>query len=359
MNPTTLQLAAMSTVLNTTAKDLYPIVETKNKYDSFMKFMNKQTSYDRQKVDAGITGLSMASFVSEGGIPTPDAPIAGFQKVYTQQQIRKDSRLGFYTFYYMFKIGDKSKITEGLGQELKKVIVNNKEALDQTKDYYAQTLLAQGFTTSFVFSPLNDVYGQTRVVDTTTADGVQFWSTAHLREDNGPNWSTVIFDGATPSPEVSMAALESMHVIHGLKKDGRGMPYLSQIDTIFCVANTPTHQTLKRIKKDLDAGRYPAQLPGQNGSFNEAPTISSFEILALPRYGGLALPATAWGGFDSTKVSDEEGFQYIVTLENTMVDLPQQANYDYLLSATAMFEMGCTNIRPFMYSAGDNTTTAA
>jgi len=356
MNPTTLQLGPMQSIINTTAKQLFPKVELKNKYDEYMKFMTKSETSDRQEVQAGITGLSMAEFITEGGIPVPDAPIAGFQKIYTQQQLRKDARIGFQTYLYMFKKGDRSKITEGLGKDLEKKIVDVKKSIEQTKEYYAQCLLQQGFNTSFVFSPVNNVTAQARVVDTTAADGVEYWSRNHLREDGGANWSTVIEDGATPSPVPSVAALEAMHIIHGLKKDGRGNPLNSSIDTVICAKNTQVHQTLIRIKKDLDAGRYPAQLPGQNGSFNEATTIPSFDLVALKRWQGQGLSGLSWGGFDSTLNSDEMGFRFIESLPLTMVDLPQQTNYDYLLSATTMFEMGCTDIRPWMWSAGDSVT---
>lgn len=356
MHPTTLQLSAMSTILNTQAKTVYAKVQPSEKYQDYLKFMTKTVTYDLNKVQTGITDLSMGAFVADGGIATPDAPIAGFSKTYTQQQLRKDTRISFQTMFFLFKKGDRSEINKGIGQALEKKVLDVENAIEKAKEYLAQALLQQGFNTSFVFVPLGDVTATATTINTTTADGVEYWSRDHLREDGGANYSTVIETATTPSPKPSVAALEAMHQLQGLKKDGRGAPLASEIDTIIAAKATPAYQTLLRLKKDLDAGRYPATTPGTNGSFNEATTIPSFNLIGLKRWGTLGLDGLSWGGFDSTMIDEEYGFLYIESCPTMMVDLPQQTNYDYLMSATSLFTMGATDLRPWMWSAGDETT---
>lgn len=356
MQPTTLQLGAMATIINTTAKKLYAKTQPSQKYMEYLQYMTKREEADQQNVEAGITGLAMASFIADGGIPAPDASIAGFQKTYTQQQLRMDTRISFQTYFYMFKVGDRSKITEGLGKALEKKILAVETSIEQAKEYLGQALLQQGFSTSFSFVPLGLVTATATTINTTTADGVQYWSRNHLREDGGANWSTVIEVGATPSPVPSMAALEAMHQLQSLKKNGRGAPFASQIDKIVAAKGSGAYQTLLRIKKDLDKGMYAATTPGVAGSFNESTTIDTFELIGLKRWGNLGLDGLSWGGFDSTLNNEEYGFQYIESLPTMMVDLPQQTNYDYLLSGTSMFTMGATDLRNWMWSAGDGTS---
>ena len=356
MNPSTLSLGAMTTIINTEAKKLFPKVQPSEVYKDYLKYMTKVEVNDRQEVESGITDLSMSGFIPDGGIPSPDAPIAGFQKTYTQQQMRKDARITYQTYFWMFKNGDRSKITQGLGKALEKKIIDPMNSIEKAKEYLGQCLLQQGFNTSFTFVPVGDVTAASTTINTTTADGVEYWSRNHLREDGGANWSTVIEVGATPSPVPSIPALEAMHQLQALKKDGRGAPLASAIDTIVVRKGTQAHMTLLRIKKMLDKGMYPSNTPGTNGSFNEATTIDSFEIIALKAWENTALSALSWGGFDSTMNNEEYGFTYRESDPTHMVELPVQTNYDYLLSATSMFTMGATDLRNWMWSAGDGTT---
>lgn len=312
----------------------------------YLKYMSKRTNAERVTTDIGITGLGMANFVADAEISPSDAPIQGYEKNFTQQHLTHKVKISFLTMHFLVKLKDKAK----LDSTVEAKVLNLQRALESAKEYYAQNFLGQGFSATWNFTPISGVSANITNIDATTADGIEFWSQAHTREDGGPNWSNVVVDGITPSPVFSMSALEAAHQLQALKKDGRGLPLGGTLDTLVCLAGSATEQVAKRIKGTIDRGIYP-------GSFQDAPSVPSFNIIALKNYGGTGLGALQWGMFDSSLKTIEYGPQYIESLANTIAPtMIDPENKDMIMQADCIFQMGAADIRPWVFSNGDGVT---
>lgn len=338
-------LTDFSRILDNRVKNIAPKVgEALN--SEYMQYMYKRTNAERVTTDIGITGLGMANFVTDAEISAADAPIQGYEKNFIQQHLTHKVKISFLTMHFLVKLKDKAK----LDSTVEAKVFNLQRALESAKEYYAQNFLAQGFSASWSFTPISGVSATVTAVDATTADGIEWWSQAHTREDGGPNWSNVVVDGITPSPVFSMSALEAAHQLHALKKDGRGLPLGGTLDTLVCLAGSATEQVAKRIKGTIDKGIYP-------GSFQDAPSVPSFKILALKNYGGNGLGALNWGMFDSGLQTVEYGPQYIESLANTIAPtMIDPENKDLIMQADSIFQMGASDMRPWVWSKGDSTT---
>lgn len=324
------------------------VAKVGNKIDSeYTKYMFTRNNAERVTTDIGITGLGMANFVQDAEISPADAPIQGFEKNFIQQHLTHKVKITFQTMWFLVKLKDKAKLTG----EVESKVMDLQRALESAKEYYAQNFLGNGFNATWNFAPISGVSASVISVDATTADGIEWWSQAHLREDGGPNWSNVIVDGLTPSPVASMSALEGMHQIHALKKDGRGLPLGSVIDTVIALSGSATEQVLKRIKGTLDSGYYP-------GTFRDTPSIPSFKLVTLRNYGGTGVQPKQWFGFDSNLMNKDYGPQYIESMPNTVAPVMMDPeNKDSIMQADSIFQMGATDMRSWMASNGDNSTT--
>ena len=312
----------------------------------YLKYMYKRTNAELVTTDIGITGLGMANFVGDAEISPADAPIQGFEKNYTQQHMTHKVKLSFKTMHFLIKLKDKAK----LDSAVEKKVLDLQKALETSKEYYAQSFLAQGFNATWNFTPISGVSATVTTIDATTADGLEFWSQAHLREDGGPNWTNVIVDGSTPSPLFQMSSYEATIQLHSIKKDGRGLPLGSKVTTLVCVSGSATEQVATRIKGTIDRGFYP-------GTLNDSPSVPTFKILALKNYGGTALQPLQWGMFDENLMNEDYGPQYIESLPNTMAPtMIDPENKDSIMQADCIFQMGCTDIRNWMFSNGDGST---
>jgi hypothetical protein len=314
----------------------------------YLDWMYKVDNNERIYTDIGVTGLGMAEIIPDGGIGASDAPIQGFTKNYVQMHFTKKVRLTFQSNFFLFessaakiKASVKSKVLEG------------KNAIEHAKNYLSQSLLAQGFNTSFTWTPINNV-GVPTPISTLGADAVEYWSQTHPREDGGPVWSNVIVD-VLPSPQFTYSALLAARRQQALKKDGRGNPLISQLDTLVCRSGSATAQFAKTIKGTIDKGLAPQQA----NLFNNAPATDTFKVVELSPYENLAMSGLAWGMMDSTMVNQDYGFLYIEALptraEPAIVDL--LGNQDLVMNFNSLAVMGASDLRGWMWSAGDGSTT--
>jgi len=313
----------------------------------YLDFMFKVDNNERIYTDIGVTGLGMAEIIPDGGIGASDAPIQGFTKNYVQMHFTKKVRLTFQSNFFLFETA-----AAKIKASVKSKVIEGKNAIEHAKNYLAQSLLAQGFNTSFTWTPINNV-GVNTPISTLGADAVEFWSAVHPREDGGPTWSNVIVD-VLNSPQFTYSALLAARRQHSLKKDGRGNPLISQLDTLVCRAGSATAQYAKTIKGTIDKGLAPQQA----NLFNNAPATDTFKVVELSAYENLGLTGLAWGMFDSNMVNEDFGFKYIEALptraEPAVVDL--LGNQDLVLNFNSLAVMGASDLRGWMWSAGDGST---
>jgi hypothetical protein len=309
--------------------------------------MTKRTNAEKITTDIGIAGLGMANFVTDAEISPADAPIQGFEKNYIQQHLTHKVKISFQTMHFLIKMKDKAKLDSAVESK----VMNLQRALESAKEYYAQNFLAQGFSASWNFTPISGVSGTVTQIDATTADGVSWWSQAHTREDGGPDWSNVIVDGLTPSPVFSMSAAEAANQLQALKKDGRGLPLGGGLTTLLVLHGSSTAQVAKRIKGTIDAGFYP-------GTLNDRPSIDTFEILQVKNYGGTGVGPLQWFMFDKNLQTEDYGPQYIESLANTIApSMIDPENKDLIMQADCIFQMGAADMRNWVVSNGDGSTT--
>ncbi len=334
-------------IVNNVLKHIAPKVAPTTRSE-YLDFMFKIEDNQRIYSDTGVTGLGMAEIIPDGGVGVSDAPIQGFSKNYTQMHFTKKVRLTFQSNFFLFE-SPAAKIKG----TVKSKVLDGKNAIENAKNYLAQSLLSQGFGTSFNFVPINNV-GTPTPISTLGADGSPYWDTTHPSEDGGPVWDNVIND-VVPSPQFTYSSLLAARRQQSLKKDGRQMPLMSTLDTLVCRAGSITAQYAKTIKGTIDKGL----APQQTNLFNNAPATDTFKIVELSPYQNLGLTGVMWGMFDSSMKNADYGFLYIEALatraEPAVVDL--LGNQDLVLNFNCLAVLGASDLRGWMWSAGDGTTT--
>lgn len=335
------------TILNNVLKHIAPKVAPAIKSE-YLDFMHKIEDNQRIYSDTGVTGLGMAEIITDGGVGNSDAPIQGYSKNYTQMHFTKKVRLTFQSNFFLFdspaakiKATAKSKVLDG------------KNAIEQCKNYLAQCLLSQGFGTSFTFVPINSV-GTPTPISTLGADAVPYWSASHPREDGGATWSNVIVD-TVPSPQFTYSSLLAARRQQSLKKDGRGMPLMSTLDTLVVRNGSTAAQFAKTIKGTIDKGL----APQQTNIYNNAPATDTFNIVELSPFENQGLTGLMWGMFDSKMKNADYGFLYIEALatrtEPAVIDY--LGNQDIVMNFNSLAVVGASDTRGWMWSAGDGVTT--
>ncbi|MCK5020310.1 MAG: hypothetical protein KAS32_24945 [Candidatus Peribacteraceae bacterium] len=334
-------------IVNNVLKHIAPKT-TPTVRSEYLDFMYKVQNSERTYTDVGVTGLGMAQIISDGGIGASDAPIQGYSKNYVQMHFTKKVRLTFQTNFFLFE-----SAAAKIKGTVKKKVLEGKNSIEHAKNYLAQSLLAQGFVTSFTWTPINSV-GTSTPVSTVGADAVEYWSQAHPREDGGAAWSNVIVDGATSSPQFTYSSLLAARRLHSVKKDGRGNPLVSDLDCLVCRRGSTTAQFAKTIKATIDKGL----APQQTNLFNNAPATETFKIVELSPYQNLAMDGLMWGMMDTKMMNEDYGFKYIEALptraEPAVVDL--LGNQDLVLNFNSLAVMGASDLRGWMWSDGDGAT---
>ena len=334
-------------IVNNVLKHVAPKVSPTIKSE-YLDFMYKVDNNERIYTDVGVTGLGMAEIIPDGGIGASDAPIQGYSKNYVQMHFTKKVRLTFQTNFFLFE-----SAAAKIKASVKSKVIEGKNAIEHAKNYLAQCLLSQGFTTSFTWTPINNV-GTPTPISTIGADAVEYWSQVHPREDGGTAWSNVVVDGATNSPQFTYNALLAARRLHSQKKDGRGNPMISDLDTLVVRRGSAAAQFAKTIKGTIDKGL----APQQTNLFNNAPATDTFNIVELSPYENSAMDGLMWGMFDSKMKNQDFGFLYIEALptraEPAVVDL--LGNQDLVLNFNSLAVMGASDLRGWMWSDGDGAT---
>lgn len=281
--------------------------------------------------DSSLTSISVFSKVPENGAIPADSPHQGFDKVYTQ---------GFFSGMLritrpMWRYGIQARQLEAIVRELKNDAIRFKEQVlanvlnNATSTSYTET------TGKFSFTVTN-----------TGGDGVAFQSTAHTREDGGPNWSNRLDDGVTNNMDFDYdawkAALTKSEAILG----GVGEILDIRLDKVIVKRNSSAHFRAMEVLKNLQKGEMP-------GTANRDSTIDrAYDIIAIP----YLTSATAWGAFDSKMNGPRFGLQVKEGMPLTLD--PQFVDYDtkeIKYSAGMDFAYGFNDVRNWIWSLGTNS----
>jgi hypothetical protein len=342
-------VASYANILDARMKKVYSATMSTVE-EEYLKIANKVDWAQYQYVLQGVTGLGMGQVIADGQVPASDAPIQGYNKTYTQAIFTQRVRLSAQSYYYLFESKNFAKIDAAL----KDTVLNLKNAVTHLKNYYSQSMLANGASTSFNFTPIGGFQGSVSV-DTTSIDSVAAWSASHTREDGGANWSDII----TGNPAFSFANILAARTQHSVKKDGRGLPFMSSLDTLVVRRGSSAHFLATSIKKTIESGKYPSATPGTSGSFVDAAPTDTFEIVALSPYGGSSdsavgtgINATNWFMNDSNFKKDGYGLQYIESKGLDIGSLKEDyvGNLDLIATATCYCQFGFADMRSWMSS---------
>ena len=280
--------------------------------------------------DSSITSVNAFSPIPENGRIPANSPYNGFKQTYTQQFFAGMLRITRAEWRY----GISARKLEGLVVELKNNAIRFREQVLANVPNNA---------TSSSYSDTTGLYPL--AVTNTGGDGVVLASTAHTREDAGPNWANVITDGTTSNLHFDYAgwkaALKTAQAILG----GVGEILDVSPDKVIVKKNSSAHFRAQEVLKTMQNGNLP-------GTANRDSAISKSYSIAENPY---LTSDTAWGAIDSKKISPKFGLQF---KEGMALQLdPQFVDYDtkeIKYSAQEDFSFGFNDARNFLWSTGAN-----
>ena len=298
------------------------------------KYYNFRTTEDLIEKDSSISGLKEAEFTTENAQITEDVPVQGFDQSYTQQQVDILLPMSYQVYKFGFK---KRKLTNFVKQVL--------NALDRKKEKLAAERLTNGFATTYSHQGV----GGNTTITITGGDGQEPWITTHTREDGGTSMNNVVYDGTTYSLPFGYAGYKAAMRTGGLLVDPRGNPDPLNLDTLVCKFNSSVHFKALEILGAIKKGKIP------ESNDNDGAGLPAFEILPL-KY---LTKDAAWGMFDSSRKSDDYGFQHIESEANNVdpVNVVAKTREMQIVGHT-LFRQGHNDAaRMWVWSEGDSSTT--
>jgi hypothetical protein len=300
---------------------------------TYKKYFNYRQTSDYYEKDSSLSGLGEADFVDENGVVAVDVPIQGFDKTYTQNSV--DHMVSFTK--RMWRFGIKKRQLDFFAKELKSAVQRKKERLtaerlDNAFESISYTHSAGG--------------ARSRVIATAGGDGLGVIDDDHTREDGGSNMNNFVYDGTTYNLPFDYAGLKAAQRTMGLFVDPRGNPRMGNLTTIVVRKNSANHFKAKEIKKAISLGKIPEEFS------NDGSGIDDFEILPLEYLQN----SSYWFGMDNTRMNDEEGFQFVESESEHVLD----ANIVYKTSeiqkkVESMFDLGHNDVaRSWVGSKADS-----
>lgn len=299
------------------------------------KYFNFRTTTDYYEKDAGVSGLSEASFTAENANIKKDVPIETYKKTYTQEQIDIEAPFTYLNWKFAIKKRDVTNIVKQI-----------ENALNRKKERLCAERLINGFDTTYSHV---DLLSGNRTITITGGDGLEAFTTAHTREDGGTNMNNVVYDGTTYSLPFDYAGYKAAIRTAALFVDPRGNPMPANLNTLVCKKGSSVSFKAKEILKAIKDGKIP------ESNDNDGTGVPPFSILELD----YLTSDTYWFMFDSSMMNDEYGFQFIESEANN-VDPVHINPYNRSLSwfGHTLCDLGFNDVaRSWVASAGDSVTT--
>lgn len=301
----------------------------------FDKYFNVETGIvDYYFKDSSLSGLGTASRITENAVIQQEAPVQGFDKVYTQTEYGKMLPVT----KKMWKFGIKKRDLENVVNALKSACLRAREELCADRFDYA-------FATSY--TRYDD--GGNYTVSTVGGDGVAAATTSHTREDGGTNWSNVVYDGTTYNMDFDYDAIKAAHLTADGIKDPKGKKMNVTLDTFVFSKSSPNFFRAQEILGTIRSGGS-RSIPGT--ADNDAAGVPAYQIVEVPY---VTTNTSYWGAFDSSMKNQMYGFQYKesqpITLEGpNKVFSTGEIQY----KATMMFDVGHNDARAWVFSKNTN-----
>ncbi len=280
--------------------------------------------------DSSLTSISTFSKIPENGNIPADSPYEGFKQTYTQSFFSGMLRVT----RPMWRYGIQARRLEQIVMELKNDAIRFRETV-------LADVLNNATSTSYTETAGKFAY----TVTNTGGDGVALESTAHTREDGGPNWSNQITDGTTVNMSFDYgswkAALKTGQAILG----GVGEILDIELDAILCKKNSSVHFRAQEILHSIDRREGPLTT-NRVGSIDRSYTIKENPYLTSD---------TAWGAVDTSKIGPKFGLQLKEGMPLTLD--PQFIDYDnkeIKYSAGLDMAYGFNDVRNITWSTGLN-----
>lgn len=298
------------------------------------KYYNYRETDDYIEKDSSLSGLSEAEYTDENAEITEDVPIQGYDQTYTQEAI--DVLVPFS--YRAWKFGIKKRKLNNIATEINR-------ALNRKKEKLAAERLTNGFNTSYTHQGA----ARSKTITITGGDGLEPWSIAHTREDGGANMNNVVYDGSTYSLPFDYAGYKAAARTASLWVDPRGNPRPGTLDTLVCKKGSSVSFKAREILKAIKDGKIP------ESNDNDGSALPAFKVIELD----YLTQDAYWFMFDSSRaMTDDEGFQFIVSEDNNLdpVNIVYKTR-EMQFAGHAMFQLGHNDVaRCWVASAGDSST---
>jgi hypothetical protein len=354
------QLQIYQPLLDNRVKSIFTNTEGSMEQE-FLKYSAYIKHDQLQYTMFSVVGLTMGQVILDGQTPASDRPIQGYQKTVTQQIFTHRLRIGQMTSFFLGiadPIGGRKQVLAKIDSFLAPKLSELKGSINHVKNALAQSMLQNGFATSFTFTPISDTLVDQRsiTIDTSALDGVAAFSAAHTNAANSTTYSNIVTVNSTVNAPFSLAALLAARSAYAKITDDRGLPTMGNgIDTLIVRKKSANAFLATTIKRTLESGMYPStstanvSTAGVTGSFVDRANTETFNIIELIPYTNVstALNEQTYFLADSAYLKkDNYGLNYIETKETVVT--PQYTDYlgnlDIVVTATsyATFTFGDT-----------------
>jgi hypothetical protein len=310
------------------------VLKSSEPESQYKKYFNFRTTEDYYDKDSGLSGLGESDFVDENAVIQSDTPVQTYDKTFTQNMI---GDLVSFT-HKMWKFGIKKR-------DLTNVVNDLRNADNRKREKLCAERLTNGFeSTSYTH------YGQSgsRTISTAGGDGLGAFDDDHTREDGGTNMNNYVYDGTTYNLAFGYAGLKAAHRTASQFVDPRGNPYPAMLDTLVCKKGSSVYFKAMEILGALKKNEVPESF-NNDGAGAPAFKVIPLDYLSQDAY---------WFMFDSSRMSDTNGFQFIES-EPITVD-PSNIVYktkEIQVSSHSMFDLGHNDVaRMWVGSKGTSAT---
>jgi hypothetical protein len=300
------------------------------------KYFNFRTTTDYYDKDAGVSGLSEASFTTENATIKQDVPVETYKKTYTQEQIDISAPFTYLNWKFALKKRDVTNITKQI-----------ENALNRKKERLAAERLVNGFSATYTHY---DLLSGNKTITITGGDSLEAFTTAHTREDGGTNMNNVVYDGTTYSLPFDYAGYKAAIRTASLFVDPRGNPYPADLDTLVCKKGSSVYFKAMEILGAIKKGQIP------ESTDNDGSGVPPFKIIALD----YLTSDVYWFMFDSSRaLTNEQGFQFIESEGNNIDPVHINSfNRELTWFGHSLCTLGHNDVaRCYVASAGDSVTT--